>query len=355
MNAFKLMACATVLTAIFASCSNDKTLTETGTPLTTSVGQPASSDAAGNLQAENATLSIDPANGSVGVTRTQSTIKVTFDEAMTQAGTQAVITVFGTAQTPGGEITRDLKPVVPVIGPNPYQWDADGKILTITLDTSLEDREVVKVTVPRGTPTLRTDSSDDGRVGTQAKKFASFRAAHREAVNFFAGAQGCVNNSLTLLPFPNFSYVGDRVNNTPNRCLYSFDMSSLPAGILRIVPDSRLFLHQQIKFGNPSLMEPEVVERVDPGLAIDGADYDLIPLNPATNIIPAAITPGWASARVNDAIWSAYATPSKRLDLRVRFETAVSANGANDGYLYSGINGLINTNKPRVTVKYETE
>ena len=144
MNPFKLLACATVLTAIFASCSNDKTLTEPDKATLTKpalTAQPGPSDAAqGNLQAQNLTLSINPANGSVGVPKSQSTITVTFDEPMYRLGTEAEIKLFGTVQTPV-LVTRDLKTVAPVS----YAWNADDSAVTITLGTALLDRERVRV------------------------------------------------------------------------------------------------------------------------------------------------------------------------------------------------------------------
>jgi hypothetical protein len=381
MNAFRLMACVTVLTVIFAACSNDKTLTETSIPLTTTptttVAQSDSSDKTltasdqatlgrdtlgktserpdlsamaepDGLLPPNAILSTEPPNGSVGVPRSLRIIKVFFLEPMHTQGTEAAITITGTVQTPS-PITRDLKTVAPAS----YLWNTNSTVLTITLGIPwLEDRELVKVTLPRGAPTQRPDASADGHVGTPMTKISIFRAAHMIAVNLFPQAQSCVDSNHMLPPVINSTYVGDSSLNVHFRCFYRFDLSSLPTGILRIVPGSRLYLYQDKKYGNPSQLGPELVERVDYGIAIDGTDFDLAPLNLATNIVSAANFQGWASAPVHDAIWSAMQVPGKPLDLRLRFLNAPSNNGQRDAYLYSA--GLVPNLKPRVTVKYET-
>jgi Bacterial Ig-like domain len=347
MNAFKLMACATVLTAIFASCSNDKTLTETGTPLTTSVAKPGLSDAAkGNLQAENLTLSIDPVNGSVGVPRDQSKITVTFDEPMYRLGTETAITITGTVQGPP-LVTRDLKASAT------YTWNADDSAVTVTLGTSLQDRETVKVTVPRGTPTQRPSSSASGHVGTRSGKSASFRAAKGAITNLFAQAQGCVDSNTVVDTSISYTYAGDWFDNSFRRCFYGFDLSSLPAGVLRILPYSGFYLNQTGVYGDPSQLGPQLVERVNFGFAIDGTDFNLPALTAATTITPAAITPGAASAPISDAISNAMAAGGNRLDLRVRFTSGSFTNGNYDGYTYTGIDGLTDVGKPQLQVVYD--
>jgi Bacterial Ig-like domain len=351
MNAFKLLACATVLTAIFASCSNDKTLTEPDKatitkPADKSATQPGSSDAAGNLQAQNLTLSIDPANGSVGVPRDQSTVKVTFDEPMYRLGTEAAIAISGTVQGPP-LVTRDLKTAAT------FAWNADDTVVTVTLGTSLLDREQVRVSVPRGTPTQRPSSSASGHVGTLRGKSASFRAAKGAIANLYAQAQGCVDSNHAVEPSLNFTYSGDNFDNSFRRCFYGFDLSSLPAGVLRILPYSGFYLNQTGIYGDPSQLGAELVERVNYGFAIDGADFDLAPLTTATSITPAAITPGAASAPISDAISSAMAANSSQLHLRVRFTNGSYNNGTWDGYTYTGIDGLTDVGKPQLQVVYD--
>jgi hypothetical protein len=361
MNAFKLMACATVLTAIFASCSNDKTLTETGTPLTTSVGQPTSSDAAGNLQAQNLTLSIDPANGSKGVTRVLPEIKVTFDEAMNRLGTEAGIKITGTIQGPP-TATRDLKLSMPIT----YAWNVDETEMTVKLGGTLLDRELVTVIVPRGTPTQRPSSSVSGFVGTKATKKASFRAAQSGSGVLIAQAQGCVSSNNVVDPDLTKTYVGDFPGGSFNRCFYGFDLNQKKADLVtpelplndikRIMSGTTFLMNVRNIFNTPNALGPELAHGVEYGPTIGASDFGLLPttIGPFQGMTGGLVQSTDVQQQISQA-WTNRALNGSQAQLRLGFTDGSVGSFLKDGFEYEGIAGADNTIKPRVLVEFETE
>ncbi|MCA9315695.1 MAG: hypothetical protein H6806_03940 [Planctomycetes bacterium] len=76
--------------------------------------------------------------------------------------------------------------------------------------------------------------------------------------------------------------VGDLASNQEVRMLLSFSLEDVPAGAE--ITSALLRLRTTRVTGEPLLMDPLLIERVDIGTALDGTDFSSLALSSATNV-----------------------------------------------------------------------
>ncbi len=175
-------------------------------------------------------VSVTPSSGATGVSK-DANVVVTFSEPMDQASAQAA---FQSAD----------------LGTATFSWSADGTAMTVNPNADLAYTSSGKSYSFKVTTTAK-DKANNALGSETSSSFKTFRQLS-STVTSTAALDGDANNAGEVFTTSNEARAGDGFTNRPYRAFFSFDISSLPAGVEPAnIVSATLNAYQSLVAGTP--------------------------------------------------------------------------------------------------------
>ncbi|MBI3183720.1 MAG: Ig-like domain-containing protein [Myxococcales bacterium] len=272
--------------------------------------------------------SSNPADGATGVVP-ETTIAVTFSEPMDQVATMSAFSITSPAGVTGS-----------------FAWSGGGTTLTFTPTSNYTLGAIVGWTVGGGAKDLAGNA-----LAASSRTFRVANLASR--IIYSSGAQdGHVFSSGGVSSTSVAIRAGDASTGDGCRGFLSFDISTLPANLVRIEA-STLYVYQTQTLNSPYTLGSLSAESVFYGPTLDPADYSTPVLNGSTWVISSSATAGLKSASVTSKVqddWVSRFTRGGLSQFRLAFPLTTNANGLSDFAYFSS--GEATSNRPYLYVRY---